>query len=127
MAKASGVSIEIHIQEVPRFDGALEFASMGLLPGAAYSNREYVGSAVEFDDDIELAEQDLLFDPQTSGGLLISCPETKARQMMAQYLDLSIPELKVRHNRDIRVIDPGLDSAGPKSRPMMILEARQKD
>jgi soluble lytic murein transglycosylase-like protein len=51
----------------------------------------------------------------------------KARQLMAQYLDLSIPELKVRHNRNIRFIEPGLDSTGPKSRPMIVLEAREKD
>jgi len=51
----------------------------------------------------------------------------KARQLMAQYLDLSIPELKVRHNRNIRFLDPGLDSSGPESRPMMILEARGRD
>jgi len=51
----------------------------------------------------------------------------KARQLMAQYLDLSLPELRVRHNRNIRLVDPGLDSKGPASRPMILLEARKKD
>lgn len=52
---------------------------------------------------------------------------SKAKQLMAQYLDLSIPELKVRHNRSIRIIDPGLEANGPKSRPMIVLESRKKD
>jgi hypothetical protein len=51
----------------------------------------------------------------------------EAKKLMAQYLDLSLPELRVRHNRNIRFIDPGLEATGPKSRPMIVLEAREKD
>jgi len=82
MAKASGVSMEFYIDAIPKLDGVLEYAAIGLLSGAAYSNRKYAGDAVEFDDDIQLAEQDLLFDPQTSGGLLISCSQDKAREII---------------------------------------------
>ncbi len=78
MAKASGVSLEIHMDALPKLDGVLEFAGMGLLAGAAYSNRRYAESSVEFAEDITLAEQDLLFDPQTSGGLLVACPADRA-------------------------------------------------
>lgn len=78
MAKASGVSMEIWFDKLPKLDGALEFAAMGLLSGATYANRKYLGDTVKFDDDITLAEQDILFDPQTSGGLLISCAEERA-------------------------------------------------
>ena len=82
MAKAGGVSMEIYMDAVPRLDGVVEYAAMGLLSGAAYSNRKYVGDKVKFNEDIQLAEQDLLFDPQTSGGLLISCPQDKAQEMI---------------------------------------------
>ena len=82
MARASGASIETYVDSVPRLDGVLEYAAMGLLSGAAYANREYVGEAVEFDENVELAEQDLLFDPQTSGGLLLSCPEGVAQEFI---------------------------------------------
>ena len=82
MAEASEVSMEIWMEDVPRPDGVLSFAAMALLSGAAYANREYAASATEFADDIELAEQDLLFDPQTSGGLLIACPEDEAQQLI---------------------------------------------
>ena len=64
----------------------------GLLSAAAYSNREYVGDDVAFADDIELAEQDLLFDPQTSGGLLVACPADRAQEM----LDLARRRLSTR-------------------------------
>ena len=79
MAKASKVSLEIWFERLPKLDGVLEYAAMGLLSAAAYANRNYVGENVTFDSDIELAEQDLLFDPQTSGGLLFALPENQAR------------------------------------------------
>jgi selenide,water dikinase len=82
MARASGVSFEIWTDRLPLLDGALEHAATGLLSAAAYSNRDYVGRAVEFAGDVTLAEQDLLFDPQTSGGLLVSCPGEGAEQML---------------------------------------------
>ena len=82
MAKASGVSLDIYFDSVPLLPDVLDFAAMGLLSGAVYSNRNYLGDMVRFDDDIEQAEQDVLFDPQTSGGLLISCPEDRLEDMM---------------------------------------------
>ena len=82
MAAASGTSMEMWVDDVPQLDGALEFAETGLLSAAAYANRDYVGDRVEFADDVKLAEQDLLFDPQTSGGLLVACPQDKARAIM---------------------------------------------
>jgi len=84
MAGASDVGLELWFEPIPKLDGALGFANMGLLSAATYSNRKYVGDAVEFADDLELAEQDLLFDPQTSGGLLIACPETEAEALLRE-------------------------------------------
>jgi len=78
MARASGVSLEIDARAVPRLDGALDFAAQGLLSAAAYTNRDYVGDVASFDADLDLAERDLLFDPQTSGGLLVCCPADRA-------------------------------------------------
>lgn len=83
LAKASGVSLELHMDRLPRLEGVIGFAELGLLPAAAYSNRAYVGDAVTFDGDITLAEQDLCFDPQTSGGLLLACPEDRAHALLA--------------------------------------------
>ncbi|MFC1462416.1 selenide, water dikinase SelD [Verrucomicrobiota bacterium] len=83
MADVSGVSMEIAVESVPVLENALEYAGMGLLSAAAYANRRYVGDHVAFDDDIALPEQDLMFDPQTSGGLLVCCSEKSAELMLA--------------------------------------------
>ncbi len=83
LARASDVSLDIHVDAVPRLDGVIEFAATGLLSAAAYANRKYVGDTVSFAEDVSLAEQDLLFDPQTSGGLLISCRPEEAATLVA--------------------------------------------
>ncbi|MHC4713007.1 MAG: selenide, water dikinase SelD [Planctomycetota bacterium] len=82
MARASGVSMEIFVDHLPKLAGVVEYAATGLLSGAAYANRRYVSDGVTFAEDISLAEQDLLFDPQTSGGLLACCPHETADAML---------------------------------------------
>jgi selenide,water dikinase len=83
LARASGVALEIGFEGIPLLDGVLAFAEQGLLSAAVYSNRAYAGDAVEFDDDVALAARDVLFDPQTSGGLLICCPPSRASELVA--------------------------------------------
>ena len=83
LARASEVALELGFAGVPVLEGALGFAELGLLSAAAYSNRAYVGDAVRFADDLPRAAQDLLFDPQTSGGLLICCPAERAAELVA--------------------------------------------
>jgi len=82
MAKAAGVTLDIAVDRLPKLDGAIEYAGMGLLSSAAYANRKYVNDAAAFDEDITRAEQDLLFDPQTSGGLLIACPRDRVKHLL---------------------------------------------
>lgn len=73
MAEPSGVSFEISISTLKFVSGAKEFAKMGLVPAGAYKNREYFEDKVFF-DKVEDVYIDLLFDPQTSGGLMYSVP-----------------------------------------------------
>jgi selenide,water dikinase len=82
MAEASGVTIKIEAEKVPVISGIFGYASMGLLPGGLYANRRYLEKKVIFLNDIKEELQDVLFDPQTSGGLLISCPEEKSDVLM---------------------------------------------
>lgn len=92
LARASGVSLEIGAAGVPMLEGALEFADQGLLSAAAYTNRDYVGDAVVFDDDVPLAVRDLLFDPQTSGGMLVCCPPDQVQSFLERAgAELSTP------------------------------------
>lgn len=80
MGKSSGISIELHYKDVPVFDAAVENAEMGFVPAGAYSNKKFVGENVAF-HNTPRAYQDILFDPQTSGGLVISVPERYANEL----------------------------------------------
>jgi len=75
MAKASKVSLIINSKDIPLISNVVEYASMGLVPAGAYSNRNFLGDNVQFKDRVPEAMKDILFDPQTSGGLLISLPK----------------------------------------------------
>ena len=74
MAIASGVTIEIDPRAVHFLPGAVEYARQGAIPGGLKNNREFASSCVEGQSEFD----DLLYDPQTSGGLLISLPEKDA-------------------------------------------------
>lgn len=94
VARASGVTLVFEMDRLPKLDGVLEFAEMGLVPAAAYSNRSYVGQTVAFDPAVTLAEQDLCFDPQTSGGLLLACPPERA-EALRTALQAACPQAAV--------------------------------
>ncbi len=83
MACASGVNFELESGAIPLLPDAAEAASMGLIPAGAYANREYL-KTVEFHPQVPVYLQDLLFDPQTSGGLLISLPEEHANKFLLE-------------------------------------------
>lgn len=72
VAQGSDVQITLDVDAVDFLPEALELARMGILPEGMYRNRSFAQDAVE-EGDTELAKQDLLFDPQTAGGLVMSC------------------------------------------------------
>ena len=59
-------------------------AEMGFIPAGAYRNREYAGAGVLVAGDVSRAMQDILYDPQTSGGLLISVPKEDGLRMLEE-------------------------------------------
>lgn len=75
VANASGVQIKINSSSLPLIDGALDYAKMGIIPEGAHKNKKFyeqwVDSSCSDFDPLEM----VLFDPQTSGGLLISAPQ----------------------------------------------------
>lgn len=77
MAMGSKVSIKIDHKNIPVISNALEYANMGLVPAGAYANRQYVGDNVLINENVPENIEDILFDPQTSGGLLISIRKEK--------------------------------------------------
>jgi selenide,water dikinase len=78
MVEGSGAGVRLFSRQVPVIEETYDFAAMGLIPAGAYRNREYRETMLSFDDHVSRALQDILFDPQTSGGLLISVPEHQA-------------------------------------------------
>lgn len=94
MAQGSGCTLHIHTSHLPIHPEALEFAAMGLVPAGAYRNREYAQSGVKLGCDVPLALQDVLYDPQTSGGLLMALPEESTQACLRQLKD-AIPRAEI--------------------------------
>ena len=108
MAEASGVTLEIHAGSVPVMARAREMAQMGLIPAGAYRNRDFFGPRVDMAEDVPLDLSDVLFDPQTSGGLLVALPEERAAGYVERLRGLGQPAAVVgravaRSERSVRV------------------------
>ena len=82
MCEGSGVSAELDVRRIDFIPEALEFARIGILPEGMYRNRTFAEEHVDC-GDIDLAVCDLLFDPQTSGGLLCAVDPECADQLMS--------------------------------------------
>jgi selenide,water dikinase len=89
MAEASGVALKLDYAQIPLVSGAEKYAKLWTFPGGASDNRKHFGLHVNFDPSIDEASQMLLFDPQTSGGLLMGVPKDKlsAFEMRAKELE----------------------------------------
>ena len=69
-------------EAVPLLAGAAEVASMGLVPAGADANRNFFGCWTDMDADLTDVTTDLMFDPQTSGGLLLAIPSERVEDFM---------------------------------------------
>jgi len=90
MVKFSGVGAEIYTEKLNFLNGAKEYASMGLLPTATYDNVDYVGDRVRFSSSVDEDTKMLLFDPQTSGGLLIAVPKERAELLVEKLKEKGV-------------------------------------
>jgi len=82
MVQDSGLGILIQADKVPILHEALQYAGMGMVPAGGFKNREFYECGVEFATSVNQLIQDLFFDPQTSGGLLISVGREKANGLL---------------------------------------------
>jgi len=91
MAGAAGVMLEIEYAKIPFVSGARKYAEMGTFPGGGFDNQKYFGPRVKFDPAIDEQSRLLLFDPQTSGGLLLGVPHEKLGAFQARAKELDQP------------------------------------
>lgn len=90
MAEGSNVSININYRDVPIIDKSLEYARMGLVPAGTYANKKYIGDKVYFDSHVPEDIKDVLYDPQTSGGLLISVSKDDSKKVLDRLKNSNI-------------------------------------
>jgi selenide,water dikinase len=91
VAQASGVGLRIKFGKLPFISCAQKYAEAWTFAGGAFDNREFFGPHVRFQDELSEAEQMLLFDPQTSGGLLLSVPAGKLENLQARAEQIEQP------------------------------------
>ena len=80
VAKGAGLRIEIYTEKIGVLDGVMEYAAMGLLPAGAHKNKSFFAPHICVAKETDRVRSDLMFDPQTSGGLLLFMAEDQAVQ-----------------------------------------------
>lgn len=113
MAEGSGVTIELWAKALPVQTEAAEYAKLGLIPEGAYKNRAFAGDRVET-GGVPEELQDIFFDPQTSGGLLVSVDSDSAAQILRDLeearLDMAhgvIGRVLPKEDKCVRLLDCG--------------------
>jgi selenide,water dikinase len=88
MAQASGVGLRLIFEKIPFTSGARRYGSEFIFPGGASDNRLYFNPHVRFAAEIDEASQMLLFDPQTSGGLLLAIPREQIDMLLSRAAEV---------------------------------------
>ena len=91
MAAASGVGFRLEMKKIPFVTGAHKYAEMYTFPGGEADNRLYFGPRVRFAANISEEKQMLLFDPQTSGGLLLAVPSSRKDLFLKKAKEIDLP------------------------------------
>lgn len=94
MCENTGLSIVIDHKKIHYLTGSLGYASMGLVPAATYKNKAFLSSNISFATKLDSAHTDLLFDPQTAGGLLYSVAKEHSQKALEAIKKLC-PEAEI--------------------------------
>ena len=85
MAKAGDVTLEVFTERIPLMSRALEFAAQGILPAGAHNNMAFLsGDVMDYSVGLKQEQIDMLYDPQTSGGLLLAVKEPELERLQYQ-------------------------------------------
>lgn len=91
MASAAGAGFRLNYGSIPFISCATRYADQWLFPGGAADNAAFFGHHVHFSPELDEAARMLLFDPQTSGGLLMAVPPERVEALLAQAADVKQP------------------------------------
>jgi selenide,water dikinase len=92
MARGCGQSFRFFYSQIPILPGVKELAAGGMVPGGAYCNQEHFGRGIAISPNIPDLEKIVLFDPQTSGGLLIALPRSKGEELLQRLREKGISQ-----------------------------------
>ena len=95
MARGCGLSFRFFSSALPILAGAKAYATRGMVPGGAYCNQEHFSRGIVFSSTVPEAERIVLFDPQTSGGLLIALPRSNGERLLAGLHAKGMPEAAI--------------------------------
>lgn len=95
MVLGSGLGIQIQANNVPILKEALEYAAMGLIPAGMYKNWKFRELMVDVSSSVDTVLQDVLFDPQTSGGLLICVAADSAKDLLSRLKERGISSAEI--------------------------------
>jgi selenide,water dikinase len=95
MANGSNKALIINAGKVPILDGVIDLAKSGNIKSGSMVNREFLTDSVIFKDDILTEIKDILFDPQTSGGLLISVERKKAELLLYNLHNAGVSDASI--------------------------------
>ena len=88
MAKGSNTTLILDSSNLPVLKGAIDYANMGLIPKGCYDNKNFVGNNYNVENDIDEALLNVMFNPETSGGLLITVPENEVKDILDNLKDI---------------------------------------
>jgi selenide,water dikinase len=105
MALGSKVTLEVEAARMQFLPGALEYARRGAMPGGLKNNREFAGDCVGVREGLAAEVESLLYDPQTSGGLLVSLPEDDAARFVERFpAGYRVGQVTARQGKPIQIL-----------------------
>ena len=91
MAKASNVKLRLKMADLPLFDEAIAMYDKGMSTGVNSHNEKLIGASVEYEKEFSASQQQMILDPQTSGGLLAALPADQAAELVKELAQIPTP------------------------------------
>ena len=95
MVEDSGMALQLESRRIPILPKAMDYAGKGMMPGGTFKNKEFRLHMVEFSSEVDPLIQDILFDPQTSGGLMICVKREQADALVSNLIDKGVAASKI--------------------------------